>query len=355
MANSIYYGSSTTSANTAVKQVIIQGLSEDIRDESFLQVGDMLIVYFSFDNLTTAPSIKLFNGDSEHEISTDSDTGKFIKLQAADSNATGAWSAGETCTFTFTFGASGTYYWSLNGSAKGTSTSYGKVKLSDNLNPTEEELDSAITLGAAIQLFNSKMGNSLSYVPGIPQSAENITLGTLSLVDDDSSTDISTVAIQMPPLQELQTYTSELYNNGPRKDSGSTDTAANIGAGNPYLTRIIPGSLSFRESIPLGSSPIGIMLYDSETETESVAYEIADNFGNSTINSKGNLNMNAVGDINLTVTNGNDISILGGDLILDKNLNCDLDIELDEGGRAVGGTDKDLYNAILDLGWSDCL
>lgn len=350
MASTIYYGRSDT-VNDGVYKVIVQGLDSTVTTESdFLSSGDILNVYFAIGCNDENPAIKLFNGDINHEIATTGDSGNFIKIQTTNVDLTGIWSEGEVCSFTYV-DINNTFYWYLSGASIATSNRYGKIKVSDSLEEGEYDANSSITAGAVLNLINQQRSGSLSYLP----NGDNLSVlvGTLKLLSPEEE-ELSSIQIYIPQFADFDTfriYTNELINNGPKKEDGEADSAANIGYGNPYITRIVPGSLTFTDSFTENTAK-GLTILGNNN-SEFVAYELADSLGNSRISSQGGIILTPAVSSNITLDGSTEVNDI---MTLNDKVYCLLDVEIDENTNiAVSGDDMDLYNGLLRLEWQDCM
>lgn len=350
MASTIYYGKSDT-VNDGVYKVIVQGLDSTVTTESdFLSSGDILNVYFAIGCTVENPAIKLFNGDLNHEIATTGDSGNFIRIQSTDIDLTGIWTEGEVCSFTY-IEINNTYYWYLSGASVATSDRYGRIKVAHSFEDGEYDANASISAGAVLDLISQQHSGRLSYAP----NGDNLSvlIGTLSLLNSDEE-ELSRIQIYIPQFADFDTfriYTNELINNGPKKEAGEVDSEANIGHGHPYITRIIPGSLTFTESFTENTTK-GLTILGNNN-SEFVAYELSDALGNSQIFSQNNIILTPAALSNIRL-NGNTEVV--NDLTLDNKMYCVLNIEIDENtNQAIAGDDMVLYNNLLLLGWQDCI
>ena len=100
-----------------------------VEEKFVLRHGDQLVVNFGYGNDAPSPILKLYNGDSNYEISTATDVGhEVIVADKSTTGLAGAWSAGEIVTFTYV-SAGKSYYWKINNAGGATRTRYGVVKL----------------------------------------------------------------------------------------------------------------------------------------------------------------------------------------------------------------------------------
>lgn len=343
MASTIYYGKSVTAPGEQVKEVIVQGLDSTVTQESdFLTSGDLLLVYFSNKNTHSTPYMKLYNGDIDNEIGASEDTGNLIKIQSTAADLSGIWSDGEVCAFVYVEN-SGIFYWYLTNAALAADGIYGKAKLTDSFNEGYDA-DASVTAGAVFDLVSQQRTGSLEY---IPESEQDIQIGTLKLLDSDEE-EISTVELYVPQIidpENFRSQTSEIYNNGPKKEDGEETTDANIGAGYPYITHIVPNRLSFANLPDPEVSVRGLTIINGNNEF--VAYELADAQNNSSINSQGNISINAAQNYKAIVGKNNK-----GTLEVNyKGLFKDsLRIQLNT------TNDQNLITKITNLGWkSACI
>ena len=285
MASTVYYGTSATASGTQVKQVVIQGLSSSVTQESdFLHPGDVLFVYFAHTNAHTTPRIKLYNGDTSHAIAASTDSGNQIKIQSSVNDLSGVWSNGEVCSFAYTKLDGNTFYWYLDNDGIAEETVYGRVRIVHTLSGDNDDEKTTASVSAIKALVNQQYPSSLAY---IPNGAESIAIGTLKLLRNEEV--LSEIVLKIPEVLNPATfriYTNELYNNGPRKDDGAATDASNVGYGLPYITRLIPGRLVFRDSFESNTFK-GLTLQTGNTEFQ--AYQIADSSGNSVLRSQKNL------------------------------------------------------------------
>lgn len=339
MASTIYYGKSVTASGEQVKEVIVQGLDSTVTQESdFLASGDILVVYFASKNTHSTPYMKLYNGDMEHEIAASGDNGNQIRIQSSVVDLDGIWSNGEVCSFVY-MEVDNAFYWYLTSSTLAEQDVYGKVKLVTSI---DEEFDAnaAITASAVVNLIEGQEPDSLTYTP---KSSQDIWLGTLELRDSEESI-LSSINLYAPEIIDPETfraYTDEIINNGPKKEEGEEETEANIGYGHPYITRIVPGRLSFANLLDPEVPIRGLTIINDNNE-EFVAYELTNAQGNASVNSQRNLILNPAD--NFIIALNGDTEVNGKGLFNDS-----LRIKLDS------TTDAELINKINRLGWSSCL
>ena len=352
MAGTVYYGKSNT-VNNGTYQVIVEGLDATITQESdFLSSGDILNVFFSRGCEVSHPALKLFNGDIEHEISITPDTGHYIRIQSTDVNLTGVWTAGQLCSFVYVKEAGNTTYWHLSGVSFATTDNYGQVKITSELDDNTDG-NLIATAGAVRALVEQGEASELSYLtPYTNLDSSNIYIGTLKLLNPRGQESPNSIEVYIPNTDTFKVRTSELINDGPMPiASGETANESNIGQGHPFLTRIIPGSLTFTDSFS-GNTTKGLTLLDNNGN-ETVIYELADASNNSKIRSKGNISL-IVGTNNQITLSG--ITEITRKLTLDKKLYFVLDVAINQNtNQATSGSDKKLYNNLLLLGWDDCI
>lgn len=335
MANTFYYGTSDTPADSTVKQVIIQGLPADIRDESFLQLGDMISVYFQYGNSEEHPSIKLYNGSIDNEIAVSDDNGHRIKTQQLNNSIAEAWGNGDTCSFFYTqinTVSDTIYYWTLAVDSIASEGEYGKVKLANDISNLSEadKATTAITVQAAQALIAAQPIGQLDYLDAV--TGNKVQIGTLTYTNGDD-TPIEK-PIYVPPTPSTLTHTHELINDGEGEDK--------------FITRNLDTTLSF-----IGEDK-GITIYDEEDEMEYLLYEPVDINNNATIRSLHDFNINAINDINIEAANDLKVSATNN-IILNKNILYTLDIIIDSDTGVATGEDKELYDLIKELGWNEVL
>lgn len=352
MASTIYYGKSDT-VNDGVYKVIVSGLDSTVTTESdFLSSGDILNVYFVIGCTVENPAIKLFNGDLNHEIATTGDSGNFIKIQSADVDLTGIWTEGEVCSLTYVETSHNSFYWYLSGASVATSNRYGRTKVAYSLEEGQYDSNASISAGAVLNLVNQQRTGKLSYIPNTEKPLTEL-IGTLKLLGPEEE-ELSTISIYIPQFADFdtfRTYTNELYNNGPKKETGEATTEANIGYGHPYITRIIPGSLTFTNSFTENTAK-GLTILGNNN-SEFIAYELSDTLGNSRISSQGNILITPAVSHDIVLNGSTEVA---NTLTLDDKLYCVLDINIDENtNQAISGDDMILYNNLLLLGWQDCM
>ena len=243
MATKLYYGYSESAASSAVKEVIISKveylvvdgtpieieagrdlfLTRDLNNEFNpeglpvgeegenlfdLASGDILIVYFKYNNTNNAPRILLRYKDSAQEENIISDTGNYIRTQAGvNIDKKGLWADGETLIFSYVeFVRVG--YWYLMNSSFASENQYGNVKLTNDYQNGPD--NAAITKGAAKELFAAASGNELAF---IPSTAEQLTeVGTIQLKGMDKTTGeeivISEIYLEVP---KGEVYTNAFF------------------------------------------------------------------------------------------------------------------------------------------------
>lgn len=277
MAVNVYYGSCVTPAATPIKVVNISSSEVTTNDFSF-EIGDLLVVYFTDTNEADSPSIVINNEDTEQEVSTSDDSGKFIKINSVKEieDPIGIWDAGETVIFAYTSNITqndNTYYWELIDAARATEEVSGVTKLygtantdvsewiADDLEPAD--FDKALTPGILKKFYGLLIGKHedpepepgpgpgpepsfptlhLTWFPEDDQQ-ELIKLGTLSLNSDKEQG----ITINYPLDQRIEdkihnkiSKTSDLFNDGHADD----DTDSEKEDGGFYITNIIPSDRS---------------------------------------------------------------------------------------------------------------
>lgn len=363
MASTVYYGKSNTAGDQQVKQVIIEELDSTVTSESdFLTPGDTLVVFFKYGNTHSQPRIKLYNGSVDSEIAISDDNGYKIQVvNLLDLN--GIWADGESCRFIYDTN-NNVSIWELLDSAVATEDTYGKVKITDDLSgETITDPTMTATASAIKALLDSQGGEYLQYQPAV---TEDTLIGTLTLRSKDGSQLGNPALIYIPEFIDTDTFrirTSELINDGPKKEQGENESEATIGYGHPYITRIIPGNLIFRKSYDENMLQKGLFytyleeVGEEQVEQEFLAYEITDNYNNSTLRSRGNLNL-AVVDNNYIDLQG--ITKAEEEFTFNKKFYALLDVivttEQDaEETPTYSGEDADLYLGLVRLGWTDCI
>lgn len=339
MASTIYYGKSVTASGEQVKQVIVQGLDSTVTQESdFLTSGDILVVYFTSKNTHSTPYMKLYNGDTEHEIAASGDNGNQIRIQSSVVDLDGVWSNGEVCSFAY-IEVGGAFYWYLTGAALAESDVYGKAKLETSFDGEYNE-NSPITAGAVYDLVSQQRSGSLAY---IPEGDQDIQIGTLKLLDPNEEV-LSSIRLYVPEVIDTDTfriYTDELINNGPKKEEGDEETEANIGYGHPYVTRIIPGRLSFANFLD-PEVPIRGLTVIKDNDEEFVAYELTNAQGDSSIKAQRHLSLQS-GSNGKIYLNSN--TQANDEFVFNNSLRIKLD----------STEDANLISKINSLGWNSCL
>lgn len=356
MANTFYYGSCNSTAESTVKQVVIQGLPAEIRDESFLQFGDMISVTFTYGNDAENPTIKLYNGSLDNEIGVSGDDGHFIKTQRLNGSISGLWNSGDICGFTYTI-IGDACYWVLANDGIASSDSYGKVKIANDISDISETdaATTAITVQAARELIAAQPIGKLEYNDTVSSSNKR-QIGNLTFTNGNKSSNIPVYTFPEPV---KVSHTHELKNDGEGDDNGK------------FLTRKLDTTISF------AGPAKGITVYDEENEVEYLVYEAADVNGDATLKSLNDFNIETASDLNIEVTNDlkvqtnqdlivnalgtmnvraqNIMGLYGSDVILDHDIQYLLDITVDSETGVITGADKDLYVAIQNLGWNDIL
>lgn len=364
MANTFYYGSCNSAAESTVKQVVIQGLPAEIRDESFLQLGDMISVTFNNGNSVEHPTLKIYNGSLDAEIAISEDNGYFIKAQRLNGSIKEAWNSGDTCNIFYTK-VNNTYYWTLANNGIASNSSYGKVKIANDINNISETdaATTAITVQAARELIAAQPIGRLEYNDTVSSSNKR-QIGSLTFTNGNESSNIPVYTFPEPV---QVSHTHELENDGEGDDNGK------------FLTRKLDTTISF------AGPAKGITIYDEENEVEHLVYEAADVNGDATLKSlndfnietANDFNIETANDLNIEVTNDlkvqtnqdlivnalgtmnvraqNIMGLYGSDVILDHDIQYLLDVIVDSETGVITGTDKDLYEAIQNLGWNDIL
>lgn len=329
MASNVYYGTCITEADEQEKIVKINN-AEVTTDNFTFETGDLLVVYFSDTNTAAAPSLVITNGDTEEEVSTSNDTGKFIKINSVEEikDPEGIWDAGETVTFTYTKNVNSNdnvYYWELVDAARATIDISGVTKLygtkstniSEWLNSDFEDgdFDKALTPGILKKFFKSLKGEEtepeptptptptpspspsptptqqliqLNWTPSI-EDQDLVTLGKLSLTTKEGSGIDITFPLDnyiTSKIGKTVSKTSDIGNDGPpasHPESSSID-------GHFYITNVLPSDKS---------------LYYSDSPN-NYAFMIPNDNGNLTINSKGKVQL--TGATGTSITNGLTVS-----------------------------------------------
>ena len=248
-----------------------------------------------------------------------------------------------------------TFYWYLSGASVATSDRYGRTKVAYSLEEGQYDSNASISAGAVLDLVNQQRSGKLSYIPNAEEYNLTERIGTLKLLGPEpESQELSSINIYIPQFIDadtVRTFTNELYNNGPKKETGEATTEANIGYGHPYITRIIPGSLTFTNSFTENAAKGLTILGDNNSEF--VAYELSDTLGNSRISSQGNILITPAISYDIILNGATEVA---NTLTLDNKLYCVLDIDIDENtNQAISGDDMILYNNLLLLGWQDCM
>ena len=279
----VFYGTCKSGKNESEKRVYVPDL--DVIDENFdFEEGDLLAVFFAEENQVDTPSIVVYSQDTEQEVSTTNDSGKFIKSLDVEAGMTGAWAAGETVIFVYTQQeTSSTYYWELVDAAHATFDLYGNTKLFDDsdfinwIAEDEDEKDSTIaltpnTLKKFWNLLNGKSSQpdptpepspepspeptpviepplGLKWTPSEEISQYEVQpLGILSLTNNTDGVEITYPinSIIQKYIYEVEsnivTHTGQLFNNGNGKEGegGQTDETAD-----PFITKMVPDNLYF--------------------------------------------------------------------------------------------------------------
>lgn len=196
MANAVYYGKSTTAGNEAIKKVY---LTDSSVTADTLQEGDLLVVYFAYGLEVDSPSLALYIGDVNEEISVSEDSGKAIYNTGSIHAQAGDWTNGEVVTFSYTTNtkitenADNTFYWEMVATVRATEENYGRVIL-------DRDDAAAATVGKVKQLINRASSGSLSYSD---KYLEGIEIGTLTLTNIDvdgveKEDEAQTVTIHIP-------------------------------------------------------------------------------------------------------------------------------------------------------------
>lgn len=356
MASTVYYGKSNTAGDQQVKQVIIEELDSTVTSESdFLTPGNTLVVFFKYGNTHSQPRIKLYNGSVDNEIAISDDNG--YKIQAVNLlDLNGIWTDGESCRFIYEVN-NNVSVWNLLNSAVATEDTYGKVKITDDLSGAAlTDPAMTATAGAIMALLDTQDSGYLDYNP---EETATVLVGTLTLRSKDGSQLGDPVFIYIPEFIDTDTFrirTSELINDGPKKEEGEEESEATIGYGHPYLTKLIPGRLIFKNSFDEEMPQKGLAytyLEDEGGESiehEFLAYELVDDSNNSIIRSRGNLSF---------IVNNNKYIDLQGvtkaeeEVTFNKKFYALLDVTVEE--SEYSGEDADLYLGLVRLGWTDCI
>ena len=118
MANTFYYGSCNSTAESTVKQVVIQGLPAEIRDESFLRFGDMISVTFTYGNSAETPTLRV-DGSSTGTAKTIVINTSATATSSGNGTTFNTWGANEAVLFTYNGS-----YWVNNGSSRSLYNAY---------------------------------------------------------------------------------------------------------------------------------------------------------------------------------------------------------------------------------------
>lgn len=298
MAVKTYYGTCITDATTSAKEVVI-------RDETIVtdfNIGDLLVVYFKDTNQTAEPTIVVKNDSTEQENSISTDTGKAIKTRSENVDAVGAWDAGETVIFAYTYNVNqigdNVAYWELINGAPSTENIYGVTKLNGNegtnisdwLNDNESNSDwnTALTSGMLKKFYASLTKSSgeqpgkttlqLSWFPAIDTTEDMTELGTLSLTSNKDNG----VVIELPLESYIKdhikqiTNTSSLHNDGHSID----DPDGTKENGKFYITNVLPDNRS--------------LWYAAEPNNYEFLVPKHQNSGNLLINSEKTIELNGI-------------------------------------------------------------
>lgn len=203
MANTLYYGVSTTKSNERTKVVELVNVVDF--DEESLKAGDLLVVHFSNGNTCGKPHLCLMLRDNQVNNSTSTDEGKPIKYRGNVLSYPEIWRDSETVAFSYTQvnTVPKSFYWEILDDGKATNINYGLVKIDD-----PEDSNSAISYGALVELFSdNKSGYGLTY----NRAEESYTLVAGNLALTKSGEPIgSSIPIFIPP---IPTKLSELEND----------------------------------------------------------------------------------------------------------------------------------------------
>lgn len=260
----VFYGICNSDASETYKEVTISDI--ELLNNFTFEEGDLLTVFFAHENTEESPSLVIYVNDTENEISTTIDEGKFIKTHDVTAECSGAWGAGETVIFAYTQqGNTNVYYWELIDAVHASNQLYGVTKLfNDNISDADfsqwmgEAIDAedskiALTPNALKRFFNLLKGQEESEDPEIePLIGLNWTpsdlvsqyeadeLGTLSITGNGDGIvinyPIQALIDQKMGNISMPTHTGQLINNG---------NGPNLEESNPFITKMVPDDLHF--------------------------------------------------------------------------------------------------------------
>lgn len=179
MASTVYYGKSTTRGNEAIKKVY---LTDSSVTANTLQEGDLLVVYFAYGLEVDSPSLALYIGDANEEISVSENSGKVIYNTGSIHAQAGDWTNGEVVTFSYTTNKGivenpdDTYYWEMVATVRATEENYGRVIL-------DVDDAAAATVGKVKELINVSSNGRLSYNTTFTGDRSEVGVLTLTNID----------------------------------------------------------------------------------------------------------------------------------------------------------------------------
>lgn len=264
----VYYGICNTESNIEPKEVVVS--DENIKTGFDFDEGDLLVVFFAHTNTVPTPSITIYIRDTQAELSTTLDNGKFIKTLDMEANCANAWAAGETVIFCYTQeSTTNNYYWEMVEAGQATTELYGVTKLFNKSDSefnswlTASEPDPGDTTTALVpdmlkKLFNAIKGQldqeqhsvGLSWEPA-SGSGVLTTLGNLSLEPDGNPV---TIQYYKEDNSNVITHTGQLIDNGNGGDGEGQETAM----ADPFITKRVPDDLFFTNGTDEQQQPIDV-------------------------------------------------------------------------------------------------
>lgn len=304
MASTVYYGKSDTGANVQAKIVVLVGENDTDFTTNPIKEGDLLTVFFTYGNACAESSLVLRTNQNGEDINISGSQGDPVHSVGIQSTK-GAWQAGETVTFIYTAdtsisnGTDNSYCWETNKGGLGTAAAYGMVKLDD----TTDAEHSAMSYAGVQSLISSGEVAELSFNPAerpgqeISPAAGNCFIGALSLGTQKvylEAPDFVASSVELGSTGNGNAVTNIVVTNSINQQNGQTTSQLQLIKDETFLTKTIPGNVSFVSS---GGEVLGIKAGDT------LIYEPTDANGNNNIFSNGNITLNPASGKKVIVNN----------------------------------------------------
>lgn len=280
----VYYGICNTGFDEVIKRVVVS--DTDITQGFNFEEGDLLVVFFAQTNTVSKPSITIYVGDTQVELSTTSDNGKLVKTLDMEANCANAWAAGETVIFCYTQeSTTNNYYWEMVEAGQATTKLYGVTKLFNidsattfknwltTGKPAPNPENQALAPEMLRKLFQAVQGLledgeqqqqpisiGLSWEPASGSGALT-TLGSLSLEPGGNPV---TIQYYKEDNSNIITHTGQLVNNGNGGDGQGQETAM----ANPFITKRVPDDLFFTNGTDEQGHPIDVGIKADVSDTQ---------------------------------------------------------------------------------------